>query len=105
MNRNCKITKYLVIALCSIAFQAVAAFAQNETPPVPPKTPKVYAPKTAPRSTPRRATVYTPRPKPLLTEREDSEKSIAVDAKVNISLCVLEGNLKVNGWDRNEIRV
>lgn len=33
-----------------------------------------------------------------------TEKSIAVDAKVNISLCVLEGDVKINGWDRAEIR-
>ncbi len=33
-----------------------------------------------------------------------AEKSIAVDAKVNISLSVCEGKLKVNGWERNEIR-
>jgi len=33
-----------------------------------------------------------------------AEKSIAVDAKVNISLCVTEGNLKINGWERSEIR-
>jgi hypothetical protein len=33
-----------------------------------------------------------------------AEKSIAVDAKVNVSLCVSEGNLKVTGWERNEIR-
>jgi len=32
------------------------------------------------------------------------EKSIAVDANVNISLCISEGNLKINGWERNEIR-
>ena len=33
-----------------------------------------------------------------------AEKSIAVEANVNISLCVSEGNLKINGWERNEIR-
>lgn len=33
-----------------------------------------------------------------------AEKSIAVDPKVNISLCVTEGNLKITGWERNEIR-
>lgn len=33
------------------------------------------------------------------------EKFIEVDSNVNISLCVSEGNLKINGWDRNEIRV
>jgi hypothetical protein len=35
---------------------------------------------------------------------QPTEKSIAVDGKVNISLCVSEGKLKVNGWERNEIR-
>lgn len=34
-----------------------------------------------------------------------SEKAIVVDPKVNISLCIQSGNLKVNGWDRNEVRV
>lgn len=34
----------------------------------------------------------------------ESEKSIAVDAKVNVSMCVSSGKLKINGWDRNEIR-
>jgi hypothetical protein len=33
-----------------------------------------------------------------------AEKSIATDAKVNISLCVSEGNVKISGWERNEIR-
>ncbi len=33
-----------------------------------------------------------------------SEKSIAVSEKVNISVCVRAGEVKVNGWNRNEIR-
>src|SRR5687768_15164208 len=33
------------------------------------------------------------------------ERSIAVDKNVNLSLCVTQGNLKINGWNRNEIRV
>lgn len=33
-----------------------------------------------------------------------AEKSVPVDAKVNISLCVSEGKLKINGWERSEIR-
>lgn len=36
---------------------------------------------------------------------ETTEKAIAVDKKVNISLCVTQGNLKVNGWNRDEVRV
>jgi hypothetical protein len=33
-----------------------------------------------------------------------AEKSIQTDAKVNISLCVDEGKITINGWNRNEIR-
>ncbi|MEO7539058.1 MAG: hypothetical protein ABIV21_03455 [Pyrinomonadaceae bacterium] len=36
---------------------------------------------------------------------DTSEKAIAVDKNVNISLCVTQGNLKINGWNRNEVRV
>lgn len=32
------------------------------------------------------------------------EKSISVDAKIYISMCVAEGKVKINGWERNEIR-
>lgn len=36
----------------------------------------------------------------------DSEKSMVVDPKVSVSLpCVTEGNVKINGWQRNEVRV
>ena len=34
----------------------------------------------------------------------NAEKSIAVDTKVNVSICVSQGKLKINGWERNEIR-
>ncbi len=33
------------------------------------------------------------------------ERSIAVSPNVNLSLCVSQGNLRVNGWNRNEVRV
>ena len=33
-----------------------------------------------------------------------AEKSILVSTNVNISLCVSEGKLKVNGWERSEVR-
>ncbi len=36
---------------------------------------------------------------------ETTERSIKADPKINISLCVSEGSLKVNGWNRNEVRV
>ncbi len=34
-----------------------------------------------------------------------AEKSINVDEKVNLQFCVSEGNVKVTGWDRSEVRV
>ncbi len=42
--------------------------------------------------------------KKTIVNQTTAEKSIAVDAKVNIKICVAEGNLKINGWERNEIR-
>lgn len=36
---------------------------------------------------------------------DDSERAIKVDPNINISLCVAQGNVKVSGWDRNEVRV
>jgi Putative adhesin len=33
-----------------------------------------------------------------------AEKSLQTDPKVNISLCVDEGKITINGWNRNEIR-
>ena len=37
--------------------------------------------------------------------RTTSEKSLAVDPNANIKICVLEGNLRINGWERSEMRV
>lgn len=36
---------------------------------------------------------------------ETSERSIKVAARVNVILCVSQGNIKVNGWNRNEVRI
>jgi hypothetical protein len=35
---------------------------------------------------------------------DSAEKSIEVNEKVNISFCVSKGKIKINGWNRNEIR-
>src|SRR5438045_3898922 len=89
----------LLVVLC---LGAVAVGAQVPSPyPVPdkkfPKEPKVK--------------IYPPPPgheMPGVFEGEDdvtSEKSAAVDANVAIKLCVAHGDLKINGWRRNEVRV
>lgn len=41
----------------------------------------------------------------LYTGGVTSEKSIKADGNVNISLCVTQGSIKVNGWNRDEVRV
>jgi hypothetical protein len=41
----------------------------------------------------------------LAGSNETSERSIKVDPRVNLSLCVVEGTVNVNGWARDEIRV
>jgi hypothetical protein len=38
-------------------------------------------------------------------ERVTSEKAISVESNVYVKLCVSEGALKINGWERNEVRV
>lgn len=74
-----------------LAALSVAAFGQPSAPdhlPVPDPSP---APKA---------------PMPMVFHGGDqSEKAIAVDKSVNFTLCVTQGNVKVNGWNRGEIRV
>ena len=36
---------------------------------------------------------------------DTQERKTAVDSNVAVKLCVAEGNLKINGWARNEVRV
>lgn len=43
---------------------------------------------------------------PILSFDGDTyERSIAVDPNVSFMLCVVQGNLRINGWKRNEIRI
>lgn len=72
--------------------------AAQTPPPPPPETPK---PKTVPRAKPPEWSLK----RPVRNESDTpAEKSIATDAKVNISLCVSEGKIKINGWERSEVR-
>jgi hypothetical protein len=36
---------------------------------------------------------------------ETTERSIAVDPKIAVALCVSQGTVKINGWSRSEVRV
>jgi hypothetical protein len=81
------------VALLFFAFFPFTIFAQPGEPS--PKT--VIAPK------PEKYKDIT-KSKRTIENETFAEKSIFVDAKINISLCIAEGNLKITGWERNEIR-
>lgn len=93
---------FLKLNIFAIAFILVFA-SLNQTysqrvvvePPAPPKP--MRTPKPSPRA--------VPEPPVVFERSENSEKSIFVESKINVSICVMEGNVKINGWDRNEVRV
>lgn len=97
----------IVFFILFISLNAVFAAAQVVNPPQPKTQP---SPKAAVAPT----VITSPNPpknkgwktkRTIINEGETSaEKSIAVDRKVNLSFCVAEGRVKVNGWERDEIR-
>ena len=86
----------LAILLC--AFGVINASAQPKTPaPKPKSEPDVVRP-------PRIRSVPGTPTYPAYAN-QTSERSITVDPNVNIKMCVAKGSLKINGWERNEVRV
>ncbi len=86
------IKQYILLAIAATVFSALSANAQRTEPPAKPSV---------------KSGLPTPAPKAEAWSRDGStsEKAIAVESNVNISLCVTSGNLKINGWNRNEFRV
>lgn len=100
MRRSIEQFSLAVIAV--LFFAAIPAAAQRTLPteaPEKPATPNVKTP------TPKRDPVPFPMVYAYRTDGSTSEKAIAVDSSVNISMCVTSGNLKINGWNRSELRV
>lgn len=90
MFRNGKYFFHLALSLCAIVGFSDLAAAQ----PTQPKPPKP------------KAEIYAP--PPYVFDRNDgvtTEKFISVDPNVNIKLCVSEGTVKINGWERDEVRI
>jgi hypothetical protein len=115
------------LRLCASAFLLLfvfaASFAAQETkvePPGFPSAPKKEDPKTKAQTPPNQPGAVQPKPAPTVfpnrppafprkrraqnEEPTPAEKFIKTEAKINISLCVAEGNVRINGWERNEIR-
>jgi DUF4097 and DUF4098 domain-containing protein YvlB len=91
-------------------FLGLALFVPAQTaspaPMATPVKPKPISPKPWVRTPPAPAATPEPRTKRKIENPSEgpAEKSIEVDQKVNISLCISSGKLKVNGWNRNEVR-
>ena len=88
--------------LFALALYLAAGSAFGQTPPpapAPKEKPKVkvYAP---PAAQPEMA--YPPS---FRGDGVTTEKAVPADRSVNVKLCVLEGRLKINGWQRDEVRV
>lgn len=83
----------LLLFLCLAGGLAADAVGQEKAPPKPPKS---------------REIVPVPGAEPPPFVHDDgvtSERSMSVDPNVAVKLCVSEGTLKINGWNRDEVRV
>lgn len=85
------------LALCFATGLPTVLMAQPD-PPKAPKPAKVWVEDKKAKPVP----APTPLPR---NERITSEKSIAVDPGVNVKFCVSDGAVKINGWERDEVRV
>lgn len=86
-----KILNGLAVSALAVA-ASLTALAQTVVPPEPPR----------PDAKVRTAGI----PKlPPIPDGETFERSIKVDPAINLSLCVTQGTVKINGWNRNELRV
>lgn len=99
MKKILKNTPKLIFLAAIIAGLSTAAFAQK-----PPKPPETKGPVALPAPAPTTAPVVR-WPVPPPGGGEDYERSLTVDTKVKINMCVITGNVKITGWNRNEVRV
>lgn len=83
----------LLILLCIAGGSAASVFGQMKTPP---KLPKVSDRSPKPGAEP---------PGFFHGDGDTTERSMMVDPNVSLKMCVAEGELKINGWHRNEVRV
>lgn len=97
-------TLFFLAAAVSVLAAVSAAFAQ-QTPPPPTPQPTRAKPKPIVKEKEPKFTILGELPPGVeMGDGTTSERSISVDAKVNLQMCVTQGSVKVNGWGRNEIR-
>ncbi len=103
MNKIIENLAFGIAAVFILAAIPVDACAQNNLSVQVPRQPTTAA-------QPQAESRVTSAPKPDALELanwdgETSERSIKVDSGVYIDLCVTQGTVKVNGWQRDEVRV
>lgn len=96
MNRSVGNIIKIGLSLCLAASLSDTVAAQKDKPSKPSPKPKADSP--APPA-------YPKPPAVIYDKRDTSEKAISVDPNVSLKLCVAEGTLKINGWERDEVRI
>ena len=92
MPRNLKSLLCLLLVPCLTVVATV--WVPGQVMPPKPSKPKIYSPMPGPES-----------PGFFDGDRVTSEKSMMVDPGVALKLCVAQGDLRINGWSRDEVRV
>jgi len=113
--KTMKTTHKILLILISISlFSGAAVFGQSvKKDNCEDKKTKVKVKVKPPKKTAPRVVRFTASPKkyvykakPIFERGDDfTEKSIDVNSKVLVQLCVLRGEVRVNGWKRKELRV
>jgi len=108
MSIRTSTTHLLIAVVVSLLITATATVAQVPPPSPKPAQPAYPKPK---ENEPKEKEKPPKSPGPVglppniqMGEGTTTERSLAVDTKVNIQMCVTQGSLKINGWKRNEVR-
>ncbi len=103
-----KLIENSILRLRAATILAIVPIFATAQPPKtePPAKPEIDISRPMPPSPEGPRIAPAPRPKFNALNQDSREKSIKVDAGVNLLVgCVREGTIRVNGWNRNEVRV
>jgi hypothetical protein len=104
MNKLIENLIFGIVTTAVLTALPTLTFAQISWTTAPPVRPEATVAPQRPESRIQPTTQPYPRPDPRTFGT--SEKAIKVDGSVNLTLkCVVEGTIKINGWNRNEVRV
>jgi hypothetical protein len=95
---------FLAIAVSLLLMTGFAASQQPPKTAPPPAPPKKSGKIRIKDKTPKLPGVAGFPPGVEMGEGTTTERSIAVDQKVSIQLCINRGTVRINGWKRNEVR-